>query len=62
MQKQKNLEYTRVGFVAINKKGEWKLDYVSYVTGEATLQTALGTQLKSLISGLEKNKNKYTEE
>ena len=54
-------EYTRIGYVAVNSKGEWKVDYVSYATGEATLQTALGTQLESLVSGMEKNKKKHME-
>lgn len=54
-------EFTQVGYIAVNSKGEWKVDYISYSTGEATLQTAIGTQLGSLVSGLEKNKVKYIE-
>ncbi len=52
-------EFLQVGFIALNSRGEWKVDYISYATGEPTLQTALGTQLGSLVSGLEKNKVKY---
>jgi len=55
-------EFTQVGFIALNSRGEWKVDYISYATGDATLQTALGTQLGPLVSGLEKNKKKYLEE
>jgi hypothetical protein len=55
-------EFTQVGFIALNSRGEWKVDYISYATGDATLQTALGTQLGPLVSGLEKNKKKYMED
>ena len=54
-------EFTRVGYISISQDGTWKVDYVSYSTGEATLQTGMGTQLGVLISGLEKNKSKYIE-
>jgi len=53
--------YERIAYVSINKEGQFKVDYVSYVTGEATLQTALGTQIAPLVSGIQKNKDKYLE-
>ena len=54
-------EFTQVGYISINQKGEWKVDYVSYATKEPTLQIAIGTLLGPLVSGLERNKDKYIE-
>lgn len=54
-------EFTQVGYIAVNPKGEWKVDYVSYKLGDPTLQTAIGTKLGPLVAGLEKYKDKYTE-
>ena len=52
-------EYTQIAYVAINEKGEYKVDYVSYATGEGTLQTAYGTDLSVLVQSIEKNKKEY---
>jgi hypothetical protein len=55
-------EYTQIAYIAINTEGEYKVDYVSYATKEATLQTAKGTNLQILIQGIEKNKDTYIKE
>jgi len=52
-------EYERIAFVAISKDGEYKVDYVSYTTGEPILVTARGTKLAPLVEGIEKNKKHY---
>ena len=56
-----NEDFTQVGYIAISPSGEWKIQYLSYTTGEPSLQEARGTQLAALVSGVEKNKNKYIE-
>ena len=52
-------EYERIAYIALSKDGEYKIDYVSYVTGEPTLVTARGHKLAPLVEGIEKNKKHY---
>lgn len=52
-------EYSQCAFIAIAKDGEYKIDYVSYTTGEPVLVTAKGTKLAPLVEGIEKNKKYY---
>lgn len=51
--------FERIAYVAIAKDGRYKVDYVSYATGEPKLVTAIGTQLAPLVAGIEKNKEHF---
>lgn len=55
-------DYSQIAYIAINKEGEFKVDYVSYATGEPVLQTAYGSNLPVLVQSIEKNKESYIKE